>query len=141
LKTKKHKLEYTEDFNFLLLGLSSNENDYRLIWKINNSFNFNFERGDNHSVISNNGEAELEFSNYTYDDQDSFLFYRLLANKTDKGVLIEELKNIDYLLIVQGEFSESFVTGLISNLKKTENIHGVFRIPPANLKNRERLLL
>ena len=140
MKTRKHKLEYKEDFDFLLLGLASNENDYRLIWRINNVFNYSFERSDNLRVVISNSE-EMEFSHYTYDDENTFLYYRIMSNKCDKGVLIEELKNIDYLLIIQGDFSESFVTGFVSKMKKIENIHGVFRISPANLKNKERLLI
>ena len=110
------------------------------IWKINQAFNFAFERSENHKVLSKNGEKELGFSHYTFNDEDTFLFYRLLSNKTDKGVLLEELKNIDYLFIVQGEFQESFVTGLIANLKSVEHIQGVFHISPASLKSRDRLL-
>lgn len=137
---RKHKLGYTEDFNFLLLGLASTENDYRLIWKFNQTFNFEFERTENHKVISKNSEVEIGFSHYTYDDENTCLLYRFLSNKTDGGVLMEELKNIDYFLIVQGEFSETFVTSLITNLKSVEHIQAVFQISPASLKSRERLL-
>jgi hypothetical protein len=140
LAIRKHKLGYTEDFDFLLLGLASTENDYRLIWKINQTFNFTFERCENHKVLSKDGEKELGFSHYTFNDENTLLFYRLLSNKTEKGVLLEELKNIDYLLIVHGEFQDSFITGLIANLKSVEHIQGVFHISPASLKSRERLL-
>ena len=137
---KRHKLGYTEDFDFLLLGLASTENDYRLIWKINKTFNFSFGKAGNHNITAKKEENELEFSHYTYDDEDTFIFYRLLANKSDQGVLLEELKNIDYLLIITGEFSDTFVANMIAKLKNIEHIQGVFRILPASLKNRERLL-
>lgn len=137
---KRHKLGYTEDFDFLLLGIASTENDYRLIWKINKTFNFSFERAGNHKVPAKNEKNELEFSHYTFEDEDTSIFYRILANKSEKGVLLEELKNIDYLLIITGGFSETLVTSLIKKLKNTEHIQGIFRLSPASLKNRERLL-
>jgi hypothetical protein len=137
---KKHKLEYTEKFDFLLLGLVSTENDYRLIWTINNALNFAFEKTDNHVVLGKDDKAELEFSYYTFDNEDTFLYYRLLSNRTESGILMEELKNIDYLLIIQGDISESYIKGLISDLKNVEQIQGVFRISPGSLKNRERLI-
>ena len=137
---KRHKLGYTDNFDFLLLGLASSENDYRLIWKINKTFNFSFEKAGNHKIPAKNEVNELEFSHFTYDDEDTFIFYRFLANKSDKGALLEELKNIDYLLIISGEFSDTFVANMIAKLKSIEHIQGVFRILPASLKNRERLL-
>ena len=137
---RKHKLGYTEEFDFLLLGLVSAENDYRLIWKFNQTFNFGFERAENHKVISKNGEAEIGFSHYTYEDENTCLLYRFLSNKTDGGILMEELKNIDYFVIVQGDFSETYITSLVTNLKSVEHIQAVFQISPASLKSRERLL-
>ena len=137
---KRHKLGYSDTFDFLLLGLVSTENDYRLIWRINRTFNFSFAKAGNHNAHAKNDENELEFSHYTYNDEDSFIFYRLLANKSDKGALLEEYRNIDYLLIISGEFSETFITNLITKLKNIEHIQGVFRLSPGTLKNRERLL-
>jgi len=137
---RKHKLEYKENFDFLLFGLSSHENDYRLVWKINQEFSLNFERGMNHKVILKKTGQETEFALYTYDDEDTFYLYYLIANKSDQGVLLEELKNIDYLIMIQGEFTEAFSNGFQIRLKKIENIHGVFKIDPATLKNRENLM-
>ena len=139
VKTKKHKLEYKEKFDFLLIGLTSNENDYRLAWKLNNSLKYNFEKTENHQVRLSGG-VEIEFPHFIFENQETMLFYRLLGNKNERGVLLEELKNIDFLLTVQGEFDELFISGFITNLKKIDTIHGVFRISPASLKNRERLL-
>ena len=137
---RKHKLEYKEIFDFLLFGLSSHENDYRLVWKINQEFSFNFERGQNHKLISKKTGSEIEFTLYSYDDEDTFYLYYLIANKSDKGVLIEELKNIDYLVLIQGEFTEAFSNSFQNRLKKIENIQGVFKIDPSTLKNRENLV-
>lgn len=138
---RKHKLEYTEDFNFLLLGLVSSENDYRLIWTVNQQLGFAFEKTGNHKVPGRSGQMELEFSHYIYENEDLFLLYRIIANKSEEGVLLEELKNIDYLMVVQGEFTDLYIKDLISGLKSMEHIQAVFRINPTSLKNRERLLI
>jgi hypothetical protein len=140
LALRRYKLEYKENFDFLLFGLSSHENDYRLVWKINQTFSFNFERGKNHRIISKKTGQEIEFALYSYDDEDTFYLYHFISNKSDQGVLLEELKNIDYLIMIQGEFTDAFSNGFLNRLKKIETIQGVFKIDPAGLKNRENLV-
>jgi hypothetical protein len=140
LALRRHKLEYKETFDFLLFGLSSHENDYRLVWKINQTFSFNFERGKNHKIRSKKTGEEIEFAMYSYDDEDTFYLYYLIANKSEQGVLLEELKNIDYLIMIQGEFTDAFSNGFYNRLKKIENVHGVFKLDAASLKNRENLV-
>ena len=137
---RRHKLEYKEKFDFLLFGLSSHENDYRLAWKINQDFSLNFERGENHRLISKKTGQAHEFALYSYDDEDTFYMYYLLSNKSEQAVLLEELKNIDYLIVIQGEFTEAFSNGFQNRLKKVESVQGVFKIDPATLKNRENLV-
>jgi hypothetical protein len=140
LALQRHKLAYKETFDFLLFGLSSHENDYRLVWKINQDFSFNFERGNSHKIISKKNGEEIEFVRYTYDDEDTFYLYHFIGNKSEHNVLIEELKNIDYLIMIQGEFTEAFSNGFYNRLKKIESVQGVFKIDPSSLKNRDNLV-
>jgi hypothetical protein len=137
---KRHKLEHEENYNFLLFGISSPENDYRLAWSINQNFSLNFERAKNLvQLIGKKGQIS-EFAVYLYDDDDTFYLYHLISNKSENGALLDELKNIDYLIKIQGEFTEPFANGFFNRLKTIENIQAVFRISPAGLKNRERLI-
>lgn len=137
---RRHKLVYSENFDFLLFGISSHENDYRLVWKINQEFGLNFERLDNLLLKSKKNTKDIEFALYSYDDEDTFYLYYLIANKSEGGVLLEEMKNIDYLVIIHGETTEAFSNGFQNRLKKIDTIQGVFKIDPAGLKNRENLV-
>jgi hypothetical protein len=123
-----------------LFGLASHENDYRLVWKINQTFSFNFERGTSHKILSKKAGKEIEFALYTYDDEDTFYLYRFISNKCEDGVLMEELKNIDYLIMIEGDFTEAFSIGFQNRLKKIESVQGVFKIDPSSLKNKENLV-
>jgi len=110
------------------------------VWNINQTFSFNFERGNSHKLFSKKAGKELEFPLYTYDDEDTYYLYQLLSNKCEDGVLLEELKNIDYLIMIQGDFTEAFSNGFQNRLKKLECVQGVFKIDPSSLKNRENLV-
>jgi hypothetical protein len=137
---KKHKLEYNESFDFLLFGISSHEADYKLVWKINKEFSLNFVREDNLKAVTRKTAGPSEYALYSYDDEDTFYLYHLISNKSEEGVLLEDLKNIDFLIRIQGDFTEAFLNGFQSRLKKTEGILGVFRLDPTALKGREFLL-
>ncbi len=139
MAVKKHKLEYSEDFDFLLIGISSHEADYRLVWKINQDFSLNFIRQESLKYTRKDG-SEAEYALFTCDDEDTYYLYHLVSNRAEEGVLLEELKNIDYLIKIQGDLSEAFINGFLNRLKKTEGILGVFRIDPEGLKNRDRLV-
>jgi len=140
LALQRHKLVYKESFDFLLFGLASHENDYTLAWKINQVFSFNFERIDSHKLLSKKTGVEIEFPLYSYDDEDTFYLYYFMANKCEGGVLLEELKNIDYLIMIQGDFTDAFSNGFQNRLKKIESVQGVFKIDPKTLKNKENLV-
>ena len=111
-----------------------------MVWKINQEFNFNFERVDNHAILSKKTGKSAEFAMYSYDDEDTFYLYHLISNKSEHEVLLEELKNIDYLVMIQGDFTSAFSNSFQNRLKNIDNIQGVFKIDPSGLKNRENLV-
>ncbi len=140
MNSKKVRLDYSENYEFCLLGISSFEKDYRLIWNINNLLNFQFYRTSNHQVFNRKSETEQGFSSFSYKDEDRFLQYTFIANKSEEVYLIEELRNIDYFLIIRGETGDNLLTCLKNDLSGIENVQAVFVIDPSNLKNRARLI-
>ena len=82
-----------------------------------------------------------EFSFYSFEDDDNLLTYYLLSNRCDDGFLIEELRNIDFLMQVHGDLSEEEKEKLIRNLRAIPVIITSFSIDPQSLKSRDRLLL
>ncbi len=112
-----------------------------MAWKINQACGLNFERLENHKVTSKKTGQESEFALYSYDDEDTFYLYYFISNKSEQGALLEELRNIDYLIMIQGETTEAFTNGFQARLKKIETVHGVFKVDPSGLKNRENLVL
>jgi len=136
---KKIRLTYDENFDFYILGISSFDKDYRLIWNINNSLGFQLVRTDNHVAFDKKAKTELDFPSYIYKDEDRYVRYRFIANKSDDMFLLDELRNIDYILLIQGEVDQSFVSSLRKDLSGVENVQAVFLIDPGKLKNKQRL--
>ncbi len=140
MNKKKVRLDYTDHFDFYLLGISSFEKDYRLIWNMNNALGFQFSRTANHQAYSKKEDTEQGFACYLYKDEDSYLQYRFVANKGEEGYLIDELKNIDFFLLIQGDDGIPDISDIRHKVSSIENVQAVFVIDPGNLKNRQRLI-
>ena len=140
MKSKKVRLNDKSPIDFYLLGISSFEKDYRLIWNINNELGVEFSRTDNLKLYNPKTTIEQEFIRYTYRDEDRYISYRFLSNRSGEGFLLDELKNIDYLILIDGQVNDSFIRNLRSLLSELENVQGVFTIHPGDLKNKQRLI-
>ena len=139
MKKKKHKLTFQLDFNFFLLGISSSENDYRLSWEMNKALEISLKKGTDH--ITKKKEIEQVFLVYTFYVEEVFLQYSLIANKSEKGYLIEELRNIDYFLQIHGDLSDNQKQQIISSIKNIKGVSGIFKLDINTLKSKNRLII
>jgi hypothetical protein len=140
-KKKTIKLKIEEEINFCLAGISSHENDYRLVWAMNAAFQFTFVRIENLVIYQPKINSNLEFSRFTHTDEDKYLTYHLISNRCADGYLFSEIKNLDYLLQVTGETDKKFLDGLVKELKKVGVISAAFPIDPRQLKNAHQKLM
>ena len=138
---KQHKLEYNLDFDFDIIGISSHENDYRLSWALNSNLNFNFIRTQDIEIKDNLSGEEQSFIKYTFIDDDTLNLYHLISNRCDNGFLLEEYRNIDYILIVRGEYTNHFIEHLINSIKSIAIITLAFKIDVENLKKKTKTKL
>jgi hypothetical protein len=137
---KKIKLEFSHDYDFLLLGISSSEKEHRLIWSINNHLNISLARTTDHKSYSKKASSETEFSCYVYNDDLRYLNYRIIANRSDQDYLLDEFKKIDFFMIINGEFEEDTAKDIRKKLVQLDTINAVFIINPEGVKSKDKLL-
>ena len=77
---------------------------------------------------------------YYYFDEDYFNTYYLVANRSRELVLAPEIKQVDFLLIIEGEFKKSQEDRLIKSIRNIPNILMAYEIKFAEIKNHETLL-
>ncbi len=130
MKKKSHKLIYEPDYSFLLIGISSHENDYHISWLINRKLGLSLRKVRNLQIFNKKLGENQEFSIYSFENDERSLLYNLISNRCDNGFLIEEIKNIDYLLQILGVVSEKDQEKIINTLKETEKINISFKIDP-----------
>ncbi|MGE0568952.1 MAG: IPExxxVDY family protein [Bacteroidia bacterium] len=149
-------------FDFVLLGISSQENQYVLVSVINDFLNIELELNRFIPLILKSSDL-FEFSQYRYIDENHALEYYFLPNRSnhrnerkkpqtsdlfseikhsiDESVLlIPELKQTDFFILIKGEKAEYYKTKLFELLKSTPYIDTVHEIIPEKLASRNNLV-
>jgi hypothetical protein len=137
---KVHKLDVEPDFSFILIGISSHESDYKLIWALNTKLELKLSRVSNLVITDPKSKQVLEFSCYNGDSKEGDFHIHLLSNKCENGYLVPELGNIDYFLKLTGEVYDLHKKNILDGLKETGLVLATFLIKPENLKSKSRLV-
>lgn len=137
---KTHILSINEVIDFRIIGITSHENDYHICWNINQSLDFSLKKLDDLHVYNNKFNINQDFSLYKYYDENTMTEYHLIANRCDDGFLLNEIRNIDFIMKINGELDDQYLENLIMKIRGTKGITAVFELNPANLKSRERLI-
>ncbi len=132
---KTLKLKVEEDFNYKLIGISSHENDYRLVWAINNQLKMKFVRIGNLVMHNKKHGADMEFSRFFYEDEDRYLKYYLFSNRCPDGILFPEIRNMDFIIQIIGELTEDDFSQIIKEVKSITIISALFVLLPGQMKN------
>lgn len=159
----KHILNIEYDYDFVLIGISSHEKDYRLCWALNNVLELELTKAESLEIKAKKQNNPSFFSLFQYENTDEFREYFILANTsenrqladkehtlfntstqetvtTDSGILIPEHRQIDYFLIIRGEMDDDTIDQLVSRLKAIDLVLTAVRIDVSNLKSKQNLL-
>ena len=126
------------DDHFYVIGIVSHENDYRLSWSLNQQFKFKFTKSDNLIISQPKLSLNQTYSVFIFEDEESFVRYSLISNKSENGFLIPDLKNIDYILKISGEIQITDVEGMVQKFKRVDLVTTAFiidNLPTKLLKN------
>jgi hypothetical protein len=138
---KKHKLEMAIEEDFCILGVVTDETDYKLCWMINQSLNMNFEKQDDLKLYHRKLKEEQVFSHFSYYDDDALITFRIIKNRTENGYYLDALKNIDYLIHIQGEINTVRISRFMLSIGGFDTVRMCVPSDLSRIKNKERLLL
>lgn len=159
----KHTLEIQYDYDFVLIGISSHEKDYRLCWALNNKFGLELIKVDPLEIKGKKQETPSFFSLFTFDNPDSFLEYTVVANLSESKsgsvketdlfgsqikahshneneFLIPEHKQLNYFFVVKGEVEETTVQTMVKQLKEIDIVLTAVPIDVTQLKSKHNLV-
>jgi hypothetical protein len=158
----KHTLKIEYDFDFVLIGISSHEKDYRLCWALNNVLDIDLTKTESLEIKSKKQIVPSFFSLFMYENTDEFVEYFVIANQSENklvasktntlfvkgakesqttdGILIPEHKQMDYFFVIRGEVDEEKTDELIKKIKEIDLVLAAARIDVTALKSKANLI-
>jgi hypothetical protein len=157
----KHTLDNDGDeFDFALLGITSAEDQYRVVSLVNDFLKIELRLGSYVPMTLKKGQV-YNFSLYKYDDENTGMEYYLLPNTSnfeppgsrqsngdlfagqdvdESTRLIKELPKTDYFLMLKGELKDSFQYKVLTILRQIDDFAQVQPIEPESLQSRKNLI-
>lgn len=139
LDTAAMQEDFFEDTS--LIGIVSAVPAYRFCWLMHEKLDMTFCREPGMDIILQIGKGKHEyFPVYQYCLLNGYrhLLYKL---KTDQEVLLPEVKQLDYLWLVQGSTHETDVQDIIRHLRNIPDVQLAQSLPHDRLKNISTLLV
>jgi len=137
----KTYLKLTLDLDFILIAVTAPLKDYVLCHKINTRLNTHFAKIEDHEIFFNIDEPAWSFSKYYFFVEQGEVEYYLISNKSSDGVLVPEMNNVDFFIIIKEFIDKEDLNYLINGLNKLPDIQVAAKIDPAKLKSKENLVI
>jgi hypothetical protein len=136
----KFTLDVEYDFDFVLLGISCHEKDYRISWALRDKLHFDLCRGEDLVISSKRPGESGAYAVYEglNEDNDSSIY--LVANRSDSSFLIPEQKACDYFLIARGAYDHDNKGELLLKIREIPFVLTAFSIDPQGLRSRQNLI-
>jgi hypothetical protein len=141
MAVKRFKLEMAIDEDFCLLGIVSDEPDYKLCWLLNQALGTDFLKLDDLVLYHRKLEADQVFSLFAYGDDESLVTYRIISNRAAEGCFLDEVRNLDYLVHIQGEISADQINRFLQGAATIPGVRMCVPVALNKIRNKERLLL
>jgi hypothetical protein len=130
----------SEPARYSLFGISCHLKDYRLSFLLNQKLELALIKMDDFTMIAGQGKVPDIFSFYFCRDEDHYNAYYLVSNRGQEGVLLPDLKQTDYLLLVEGPFKKNQSDKLLDVIRSIPNVLTAFGIRFETIRNYESFL-
>lgn len=159
----KHTLEIQYDYDFVLIGISSHEKDYRICWALNNKFGIELIKVNSLEIKGKKQETPSFFSLFTFDHPDSFTEYTVVANLSESKAgmvnentlfgsktkphsysenefLIPEHKQMNYFFVIKGDLDDTAIQRTVKQIKEIDMVLTAISIDVSQLKSKQNLI-
>lgn len=137
----KLKLDFEYEIDFFLLGLSCHLPDYRLAYILNKELKIDLVRQQDLDLKTSKSKDKGFYSYYQYDNEELYTTIGLIANRSEVGYYVPELKQMDYFLqLWLPNFEEEELNDVMLKLKKSQQILACINIDVESLKSKNNFL-
>jgi hypothetical protein len=125
---------------YTLAGISCHLRDYRLSYLINDQLSFQLVRLEDLPYLPPGTKEPVFFSLYKWTDDDRYNTYYLIANRSEDVLLAPQVKQADFLMLIEGPFKKQQQDEFLSRLRKVPNILTAFPVSFSAVRNYESIL-
>ena len=147
-------LEYEYEHDYVLIGINSALEEYRMAYLLNKNLNLKLKRKLNDLKFT---DKNCSFSIYDFYCKTTFLSWSFLINKSvsinqtsdqenlfaeesKTSFLIQEKKRIDYFLKIDGDLDYIQTSSILKNIKNINGVIASYAIEPQTLKSKDYLI-
>ncbi|MBK7390432.1 MAG: IPExxxVDY family protein [Bacteroidetes bacterium] len=136
------KLDFEQEYDFLLIAVLCGFRDYRFVFELNETLGINLCRMDDIVLPAGKPGSSTRHSHFIAEGNDQET-YHVISNrdKAGTGFYIPELKNIDYFILISGAYSGIDAADFIKLVRSIELVSGAYEADPFELKSAEAFLL
>ena len=139
-KKQTFTLDFTPEYDFILIGIFCAYRDYRLCFELNKLLDLNLERQTDLELKLDKKGSSGKFPYFLYLTDDEEEIY-LISNKGTNAYFIPELKQTDYFFLVKNQSRYTDINELIQMIKSISLVSSVMEPDPYELKSAENFLL
>jgi hypothetical protein len=132
-------LDFKTEYDFLLMGIYCAYRDYRLCFELNLALELSFEKQDDFEIQLEKKGSTGQFAVFLAENSDEEQFF-VVSNKCNNGLLIPELKQVDYFLLVRNNTRYTTTEHLIEKIKSINIVSSVLEYFPEDLKSGDLFL-
>lgn len=140
MKKKVHKLQNFYPEQFYVICIASHQNDYRLSWALNEKLNLSLKKDQDLTVEDKKEGINRQFTKYSYVEGTQSIYYHLIANKNTESFLFPDMRNIDFLLKIEGEIDEENLNLLVKEIRKINFVIIAFKLEKLQPKHKEKII-
>lgn len=136
-------LAMQEDFfeDTAMLGIATGEPAHRLCWLVNQHFDIDFMRDPNQTIAMKKKDTTMYFPVYCYNLPNSFHKYTLYKLKNGVECLMPDVKQLDYLWLVQTSNAACDAGAIAHELKQIIEVQLVIMLDGTGLKHLKNLIV
>jgi len=135
----KLTLEIEDEYAFMAFGIVSTSRSHRLCWMLNKSLSLELKRDPDIEIFSKT-KSSRHHAFFSFSDDSLQVKYRLIENKKGVSLFLPEIKNADYLLVID-LYGEIEGNSVIEKLRATGTVLMAFEIDLDSLRLKQNILL
>jgi len=138
---KKKVIHAETEFEGILLGIVTQLRDYQLCWHLNKMMNFEMKMMNDLEITHKKKNKTALFSWFKYEDELDKLMVYLISNRHSGEYLLPEMKQADFIFMVQGEVTEERRKEIFNGIKQINAVQLTIDIKYNKLKSKANLVM